>query len=310
MKNKIVILDAKTFGNDINLDIFSSISKTKIYQTTSYEQTLDHIEKASIVITNKVIIDKHIMNNSSLRLICVAATGMNNIDLEFAKKKGIIVKNVVGYSTSSVAQLTFAMALQFIQKIPYYNEYVLNNSWSKSDIFTHIDKPFYELDGKTWGIIGLGNIGKSVALIAKSFGCNVQYYSSTGTNTNTKYKSVNLDKLLKTSDIISIHCALTNSTNNMINKSNIKDIKDKTILLNLGRGGVVNEEDISKILDKRELYYGTDVVAKEPIDEQSPLLAVQNKEQIIITPHIAWASIESRNRLIKSIVNNINEFLN
>ena len=309
MKNKIVILDAKTFGEDIDLSVFNILGEVKLYQTSSYEQTINHISDSSIVITNKVIIDKDIIDSCNIKLICVAATGMNNIDLDYAKKKGIVVKNAVGYSTSSVAQLTLSMALQFIQKISYYNDYVQNNSWCKSDIFTHLDKPFYELDNKTWGIIGLGNIGKKVASIASSFGCNIQYYSTSGTNNDTQYNNVSLDKLLQTSDIISIHCALNDNTLNLINKSNLKLLKDKTIILNLGRGGIVNEEDISKKLDKRELYYGTDVVTVEPIIEQSPLLAVQNKNRIIITPHIAWASIEARKRLVNIVLNNIKEYL-
>jgi len=309
MKNKIAILDAKTFGEDIDLSVFNILGEVKSYQTSSYEQTINHISDSNIVITNKVIIDKDIIDSCNIKLICVAATGMNNIDLEYAKKKGIVVKNAVGYSTNSVAQLTLSMALQFIQKISYYNDYVQNNSWCKSDIFTHLDKPFYELDNKTWGIIGLGNIGKKVASIASSFGCNIQYYSTSGTNNDTQYNNVSLDKLLQTSDIISIHCALNDNTLNLINKSNLKLLKDKTIILNLGRGGIVNEEDISKKLDKRELYYGTDVVTKEPIIEQSPLLAVQNKNRIIITPHIAWASIEARKRLVSIVLNNIKEYL-
>ena len=305
---KISILDAKTFGVDANLEVFNTLGTIQTYQTTSYEQTLSHINDAQVVITNKVIIDKYIMDNSSLKLICVAATGMNNIDLQYAKQKGIVVKNVVGYSTASVAQLTFAIALEFIQKISYYNNYTSSKQWCKSDIFTHLDKPFYELENKTWGIIGLGNIGKKVASIASSFGCNVQYYSTSGVNTNKEYSNVSLEELLKTSDIISIHCALNNVTNNLINNSNMKLIKDDTIILNLGRGGIVNEQDISNEIDSNRLYYGTDVVTKEPIEETNPLINIKNKDRIIITPHIAWASKEARVRLINSIKDNISTF--
>jgi glycerate dehydrogenase len=305
---KISILDAKTFGDDADLSVFETLGTIQTYQTTTYEQTLSHIGDSSIVITNKVIIDKHIMDNSSLKLICVAATGMNNIDLEYAKQKGITVKNVVGYSTASVAQLTFALALEFIQQIPYYNNYTSSKQWSKSDIFTHLDKPFFELDNKTWGIIGLGNIGAKVANIASSFGCNVQYYSTSGVNTNTQYKNISLEELLKTSDIISIHCALNDVTNNLINSKNLTIIKDEAIILNLGRGGIVNEDDISKELDSNKLYYGTDVITKEPILENNPLMNVKNKDRLIITPHIAWASKEARTRLIDNIKDNISNF--
>ena len=305
---KISILDAKTFGDDADLSVFDALGTIQTYQTTSYDQTLSHIGDSIIVITNKVVIDKHIMDNSSLKLICVAATGMNNIDLEYAKEKNIVVKNVVGYSTSSVAQLTFALALEFIQQIPYYNNYTSSKQWCKSDIFTHLDKPFFELENKTWGIVGLGNIGVKVASIANSFGCNVQYYSTSGVNNNKEYKNVSLEQLLKTSDIISIHCALNDVTNNLINSKNLNIIKDEAIILNLGRGGIVNEDDISKELDSNRLYYGTDVITKEPILENNPLMNVKNKDRLIITPHIAWASKEARVRLINSIKDNISNF--
>jgi len=305
---KISILDAKTFGDDADLSVFDALGTIQTYQTTSYDQTLSHIGDSIIVITNKVVIDKHIMDNSSLKLICVAATGMNNIDLEYAKEKNIVVKNVVGYSTSSVVQLTFALALEFIQQIPYYNNYTSSKQWCKSDIFTHLDKPFFELENKTWGIVGLGNIGVKVASIANSFGCNVQYYSTSGVNNNKEYKNVSLEQLLKTSDIISIHCALNDVTNNLINSKNLNIIKDEAIILNLGRGGIINEDDISKELDSNRLYYGTDVITKEPISENNPLMNVKNKDRLIITPHIAWASKEARVRLINSIKDNISNF--
>ena len=305
---KISILDAKTFGADADLSVLNTLGTIQTHQTTTYEETLTNINNANIVITNKVVINKYIMDNSSIKLICVAATGMNNIDLQYAKQKGIVVKNVVGYSTSSVAQLTFALALEFIQKIPYYNEYTSSKQWCKSDIFTNLDKPFYELDNKTWGIIGLGNIGQKVASIASSFGCNVQYYSTSGVNNNKDYKNVSFEELLKTSDIISIHCALNDVTNNLINSINMSLIKDNTIILNLGRGGIVNEQDISEELNSNRLYYGTDVVSKEPIELVNPLLKVINKHRIIITPHIAWASKQARVKLINSIKDNISSF--
>jgi len=307
-QQKIAILDASTLGKDIDLSIFDELGEVSIYPTTTPSEVIAHIGDASIVITNKVIIDASTMDKTNIKLICIAATGMNNIDLAYAKQKNIEVKNVVGYSTSSVAQLTFSIALQFIAKISYYDEYSKSGQWSNSPIFTNVSKPFYELDGKKWGIIGLGNIGKRVALIANSFGCKVLYYSTSGANNNTDYKSVALEELLKQSDIISIHCALNDDTLNLISKTNLSMLKDKAIILNLGRGGIVNEEDISNALDNSNIFYGTDVVTKEPISKESPLLKVVNKDQLIITPHIAWASIEARVRLVNSIKDNIKEF--
>ena len=308
-QEKIAILDALTLGSDVDLTIFDELGEVIVYDTTSPSELISNIGDASIVITNKVVIDANAMDNTNIKLICIAATGMNNIDLAYAAQKNIEVKNVVGYSTSSVAQLTFSIALQFIAKISYYDEYVKSGQWSKSKIFTNVSKPFYELDGKKWGIIGLGNIGKSVANIANSFGCDISYYSTSGMNQNTQYNCLSLEELLKTSDIISIHCALNEDTLNLISKTNLSMLKDKAIILNLGRGGIVNEEDISNMLDNSNIYYGTDVVSKEPIIKDSPLLKIVNKDQLIITPHIAWASIESRKRLIKSIKENIKEFI-
>jgi lactate dehydrogenase-like 2-hydroxyacid dehydrogenase len=307
---KIVFLDAKTLGKDISLDKFNDLGEATIYETTKPTQTLTRVKDADVVITNKVVINKDIIENSNLKLICVSATGTNNIDLEYAKQKGIPVKNVSGYSTNSVAQLTITLALDLIQKIDYYKKYVSNKQWCKSDIFTHIDKPFYELEGKTWGIIGLGNIGMKVANIAKSFGCNVYYYSTSGKNSNSQYEQKSLEELLEISDVISIHCPLTNTTKNLINKSNLKTMKEDVVLINVARGGIINEEDLCEALDSnKSLYCGLDVVEEEPIREDNPLLKVQNKQRIIITPHVAWASIESRNKLIDSVYNNVKEYM-
>ena len=306
----IVFLDRKTLGDDIGLEQFEQFGKITTYESTNPMETIKRVSDASIVVTNKVVIDKEVMDNSDIKLICIAATGMNNIDLEYAKEKNIVVKNVAGYSTASVAQLTFAFALEFVQKINFYDNYVKSGGWENSDIFTNLDKPFYELDGKSWGIIGLGNIGKSVAKVADAFGCNVQFYSTSGANNDTTYVKKTLDELLKTSDIISIHSPLNSDTNNLINKTNIENLKDGSILLNLGRGGIVNEQDISNAInDGVDVYYGTDVVSKEPIEKSSPLLTIKNKEKVLFSPHIAWASKEARVRLLNGIEDNIKEFL-
>lgn len=305
----IVFLDRKTLGDDISLDKFDDFGTVVTYDSTKPNETLKRVQGNQIVVTNKVVIDKDIMDNSDIKLICIAATGMNNIDLDYAKEKGIVVKNVAGYSTSSVAQLTFSFALQFIQKINFYDDFAKNGGWEDSDIFTNIDKPFYELDGKKWGIIALGNIGLQVAKIASAFGCEISYYSTSGKNNNTNYTQTSLDEMLKTCDIISIHAPLNENTLDLINKTNIPLLKDKAILINVGRGGIVNEKDISDELDKREIYFATDVVSVEPIEKSSPYLKIQNKNQLLITPHIAWASVEARERLIDGIVGNIKEFI-
>jgi lactate dehydrogenase-like 2-hydroxyacid dehydrogenase len=305
---KIVFLDRKTLGNDVCLDAFNKFGEVVTYESTSADLTLERIADATIVVTNKVVIDKNIMDQTNIKLICIAATGMNNIDLEYASQKGIEVKNVAGYSTSSVTQLTFALVLDFINKISYYDNFGKNN-WQNNDVFTHLGKSFYDLDGKSWGIIGLGDIGKQVANVAQSFGCNVSFYSTSGKNSCDLYEQKSLENLLKESDIISIHAPLNEQTNNLLNKDNLALIKENAILLNLGRGGIVNEEDISKEIDSRTIYFGTDVVSKEPIVKDSPLLKIKNKEQLLLTPHIAWASKEARVRLVEGIVKNIEGFL-
>jgi len=299
---KLVFLDALTLG-DISLDKFSSLGEIVVYDKTSKDETIDRLKNADIVLTNKVVIDKEVIDNTNLKMIQVLATGMNNIDIEYATKKGIIVKNVAGYSTKSVAQLTFAFALNIINKLFYYDNYS-KNEYSNSEIFTHI-VDFYELNGKTWGIIGLGEIGKEVAKIATAFGCEVVYYSTSGKNNNSEYKQVSLEKVLK-SDIISIHAPLNENTNNLLNKNNLHLIKKDAVLLNLGRGGIVNEGDLADIIDKNGFYAGFDVFTKEPIDKNNPLLNVKN---IVLTPHIAWASKEAREKLVNLAFNNVREFI-
>ena len=306
---KIVILDRETLGTDVDLRIFDKFGEVVSYDITKEDETLDRVKEADIVITNKVVIDSDIMDNSNLKLICISATGMNNVDLVHAKKKNIEVKNVAGYSSSSVAQVAFSMIFHFVNKLNYYKKFVDEGNWQKCEIFTHIDALFHELDAKRVGIIGLGDIGRNFAKKAKAFDCEVVYYSTSGKNSNSEYERVELDELLSTSDIISIHCPLNEDTKDLLNYENMKNIKDGAILLNLGRGGIINEPDLAKIIDEKEIYCGIDVVSVEPIEESNPLLKVKNKEQLLLTPHIGWASIEARARLIELVAKNIEEFI-
>ncbi len=304
---KIVFLDAKTLGKDISLDRFKDIATVDFYETTQPNQVISRIKDAQIVVTNKVVIDKNIIDNSNLKFIQVTATGMNNIDIPYAKQNNIIVKNVAGYSTNSVVQTAFAFIFKFIQDIEYLNSYA-KTKWCNSDSFTHII-PFGELANKKVGIIGLGTIGKQVANIANEFGAEVYYYSTSHKNNNNKYTQLSLEELLKTCDIISIHAPLNENTANLLNKENLVYLKEKTILLNLGRGGIVNENDIALLLDQKEIYFATDVTTIEPIGCENPLLKVVNKNRLILTPHIAWASIEARKTLIQMVYENLNDFI-
>ena len=306
----IVLLDRSTLGFDIDISLFEDFGKIVAYDYTLENETIDRLKDCDIVITNKVLITKNVIDNTNLKLICVSATGTNNIDMEYAKQKGIEVKNVAGYSTSSVAQLTISLVLHFMQKINYYSNYVKNKKWHKSKIFTNIDNPFNELEGKTWGIIGLGNIGEKVAQISSAFGCNINYYSTSNMNYNTTYNTTNLTSLIETSDIITIHCPLNEKTKNLLNYENMHLLKNNVIIINVARGGIINENDITRILNEKNIYFGIDTIEKEPMDFESPLNSILEHENVIITPHIAWASIESRSKLIKGVYNNIKGFIN
>ncbi len=303
---KLVLLDAQTLGDDLDLSPLKQFGELITYPITATEETAIRILDAEVVITNKVIIDRALMEQSKqLKLICIAATGMNNVDLEAAKELGITVKNVAGYSTRSVTQHTFATALYLIEKLDYYNHVVKSQAWSNQSLFTDVSKPYFEIAGKQWGIIGMGGIGQEVAKIATAFGATISYHSTSGNNTNQPYPHKSLEALLQESDILSIHAPLNDQTLNLINQGNLPMLRDGAILLNMGRGGIVNEMDLAAELDRRALYAGLDVSTKEPIEADHPLLHLTHPDRLLLTPHIAWASIEARKKLLEGIVENI-----
>jgi lactate dehydrogenase-like 2-hydroxyacid dehydrogenase len=308
---KIIFLDISTIGEVDNLSLFDELGEFISYEITSPEQRVERISNCQVVITNKVIIDREIMDACrDLRLICVAATGMNNIDIEYAAKKGIEVKNVAGYSTESVAQSTFSMLLYLMHSTSFYDNYVKDGKYARSLIFTHHGPQFTELKGKQFGIIGLGNIGKRVAAIAEAFGCSVVYHSTSGKNLYSNYKHLSLNDLLNTSDIVTIHCPLNEQTRNLIDKEKLKLMKKSAYLLNAGRGGIIDEPALAGALDKSWIAGAAlDVLSQEPINSKNLLLDIKNKEKLLITPHIAWASIEARTLLVEKIIQNIRDFL-
>jgi len=307
---KLALLDAQTLGVDLDLSPLEAFGELEVYETTEPDETLDHIDDAEIVITNKVVIDRAIMQAAPrLKLICVAATGMNNIDLAAAEELGITVKNVAGYSTQSVTEHTFAMLFAIVKKMEYYTLYARGGAWSQSMIFTHLEQPFWEIAGKRWGIIGMGTIGQNVARIARAMGAEVVYHSTSGTNTDQPYTHLDLDTLLSTCDIVSIHAPLDDRTRNLIGLENLPLLKDGAILLNLGRGGIINETALARELDRRELYVGLDVLETEPITAYHPFMHIDHIERLTITPHIAWGSVEARRKLLEGIVGNIVEFV-
>lgn len=307
---KIVCLDADTLGNDVDLDaVFGKFGEFISYNMTDSSQTIKRLQGADIVLTNKVLITKDVIAQTSLKLICVTATGVNNIDLEAAKEANIPVKNVAGYSTNSVAQQTFANILALRNSTSYYENYGKNSDgWAKSPIFVNLDRPIFELSGKKFCVVGLGTIGLEIAKIAQAFGCDVCYYSTSGNNLNPNYKKVNFDEALKC-DIISIHAPLNENTKNLFDANALNQLKDGTMLVNSGRGGIIDEEKIAQIIDEREIYFVTDVLEKEPIRADHPLLKVKNKDRLMITPHIAWASVEARKKLIELSAKNIEDFI-
>ena len=308
---KIVFLDAETIGQVNNLDKLDEFGKVTYYPVTKPNERISRISGNEVVITNKVVIDKEVIDASPmLKLVCIAATGMNNVDLDYAAGKGIQVKNVAGYSTESVAQSTFSLLFYLLNKPRYFDEYVKSGKYMQSPVFTHIGRTFWQLSGKKFGIIGLGTIGKRVAQIAMAFGAEVIYHSTSGKNLEQSYPHYKLDELLGASDVISVHCPLNDKTRNLITYRELSLMKPSSILLNTGRGGIVNENDLTRALNQDIIMgAGLDVLSHEPILKDNPLLAIKKPDKLIITPHVAWTSKEAREKLIEGIYFNIINYI-
>lgn len=307
---RIVFLDSATIGN-ISLAPIENLGELITYPTTSEKEALSRVADAEILIVNKVKVTKQVIESApKLRLICEAATGVNNIDLETAKAKGIPVKNVSGYSTDSVVQITFAQILNLISDTNRFDAEVKDLIYSKGPIFTDVSKPYSELSGKTIGIVGLGAIGTKVAKIAEAFGMNIIYYSTSGTNHSTEYKSVSKQDLLSLADVISIHAPLNDRTRGLIGKEDLNNMKRTAIIVNMARGGIIDETALAEAIDN-ELIAGAaiDVYTQEPPVLDNPLLHTKHPERLRFTPHIGWASQEAIVRLIDGVANNIREFL-
>lgn len=307
---KIVFLDAKTIGDDIDLSGYEALGEVVKYDFSTPEESLERTKDADVIVLNKVEInEKSIGKAEKLKLVCVTATGTNNLDKEYLAKKNIEWRNVAGYSTESVAQHTFALLFYLTEKLRYYDEYVKSESYVGDVSFTHFDHVFHEINGKTWGIIGLGNIGRRVADIAKLFGCKVIYYSTSGKNNQDGYERVSFDELLKNSDIVSVHAPLTPETEGLMNATAFSKMKKTAIFLNLGRGPIVVEKDLAEALENKTIAAaGLDVLSKEPMSESNPLKNIKDSEKLFITPHIAWASVEARTRLMDIILGYIKEY--
>ena len=298
-------------GTDVSVDSISEYGETTVYRNTTAEDVAERIKDAQIIVANKVPLNESTLKDAKdVKLICEFATGYDNVDLNYCKSRGIKVANVVNYSTDAVAQHTFAMCLYILEKLRHYDEYVKSGEYAAQDRFSNFDLPYTELAGKTWGIIGMGNIGKKVAEIAKAFGCRVIFYSVTGRSSCTEYERVDFDTLLKESDFLSLHCPLSDITRNLINLDALKKMKKTAILLNVARGPVVNDEDLYTALTENYILgAGLDVTGTEPMKDSNPLSRIKDSNRLIITPHMAWASIEARTRCVSETCKNIEAFL-
>lgn len=307
---KIVFLDAKTIGEDIDLSGFDEFGEVVKYGFSTAEEARERSKDADVLVLNKVQVNEQTIGAAKhLKLVCVTATGTNNLDKEYLAKQGIEWRNVAGYSTESVAQHTFAMLFYLLEKLPYYDNYVKSEKYVNDVSFTHFAKAFHELSGKTYGIIGLGNIGRRVADIAKAFGCHVIYYSTSGRNSQPGYERVSFDELLERSDIVSIHAPLDENTLGLMNQKAFAKMKSSAILLNVGRGTIINEADLAEALNNRTIAAaGLDVLSVEPMQPENPLRGIKDSERLLITPHIAWAGVEARMRLMDIILNQMKEF--
>lgn len=307
---KIIFLDAKTLGDDIDYTPFEKLGEVVRYPFTSSEEAPERVKDADVLVVNKVMVNKDtICTAEKLKLVCVTATGTNNLDKDYLAQRGIQWRNVAGYSTESVAQHTFAMLFYLLENLRYYDDYVKEGCYINDRIFTHFDRTFHELRGKTWGILGLGAIGRRVADIAGMFGANIIYYSASGAASQKGYRQVDFEMLLRESDILSIHAPLNEYTEGIMNMEAFKKMKPGAVLLNLGRGPIVCEEDLAAALNAGEIRAaGLDVLCKEPMSADNPLLHVKDKERLFITPHIAWAAVEARKRLMEIIAGQIREY--
>lgn len=307
---KIVFLDASTMG-DTPLDEIAGYGELVCYATSTKEEAMERVRDCEVLIVNKVKVDSALIGSApKLRLICEAATGVNNIDLTAAAAHGIPVRNVAGYSTDSVAQETFMHILSLAGSGPYFDDAVKSGSYSGSGLFTDVSHPFYELTGKTLGVIGMGAIGHKVASIAEAFGMNVIYYSTSGTSHCKDYPSVPLDELMSVSDVISVHAPYNERTAGLVSDKELRLMKPSAFIVNMGRGGIIDESALATAVDEDRIGGAAlDVFVTEPVPLDNPLLHTRHPEKLRFTPHTAWASIEARARLAHCIAENIGNSL-
>lgn len=308
---KIAILERNSVGLDVDVECLKELGEVSVYANTTAADVEEKIKDAEIIVANKAPLNADTLKNApNVRLICEFATGYDNVDINYCRERGIKVANVVNYSTDAVAQHTFALCLYVLEKLNHYDKYVKSGEYAAQDRFSNFDIPYTELAGKTWGIIGMGNIGKRVAEIAQAFGCRVIFYSASGNSSCTEYERVDLDTLLGEADFLSLHCPLSERTRHLIDIEALKKMKKTAILINVARGPVVKDEDLYTALTEGYIAgAGLDVTSTEPMKSSNPLSSIQDSNKLIITPHMAWASIEARTRCVMETHKNIKAFL-
>lgn len=303
---KIVFLDAATMGTS-SLAPIEKVGELTAWPNSTPEEAVDRVADCEVLIINKIKVNDRLLDAAlKLRLVCEAGTGVNNIDVDACSRRGVIVRNVAGYSTDSVVQETFMHILNLLGNGAYFDNVVKSGLYSRSGLFTDYSHPFVEMAGKTLGVIGLGAIGSKVARIGVAFGMNVIYYSTSGTNHCSDYPSVSLERLMSESDVISVHAPYNERTAGLVGEKELRMMKPKAVIVNMGRGGIVVEDALAKVIDEGVIGgAGLDVYSVEPVPADHPLLHTRHPERLSLTPHIAWASIEARSRLIQSIADNI-----
>lgn len=307
----IVVLERHSVGVDVDVDGLKEFGDVTYYRNTTLDEVAQRVVDADIIVANKSPLNESTLKDAhNVKLIAEFATGYDNVDLEYCRKRNIAVCNVRNYSTAAVAQHTFAMLLYLLEHLRHYDEYVKGGQYGAQDRFSNFDNPFCELEGKVWGIVGLGNIGKKVAAIAREFGCRVICCSASGRRLEDGYEQVDLDTLLAQSDVVSLHCPLTDKTMNLIDKDALSKMKPTAYLINVARGRVVNNEDLYDALINNVIAgAGLDVITDEPIRSSNPLSTLMDSDKLIITPHLAWASVEARQRCVDMTCDNIRAFI-
>ena len=304
----IVVLDAATLGQDLDLSIFEKYGKLTVYSSTSAEEIGAHLADADVALLNKIKLgEPQLKNAKRLKLICVAATGFDNIDLSYCRANGIAVCNVVGYSTQSVAQVTLAMALSLVTHLPEYTETVRSGEYTKSGVANRLVPVYHEIAGKTWGIIGFGNIGRQVGVVAQAMGCRVLVNKRTPIE---GWECVDLERICRESDIISIHTPLNDFTRNLIDDAHIRMMKPSAVVINVARGAVTDEAALTEAIVQGRLgALGIDVYTQEPFSEDHPFQRIRHLPNVCLTPHMAWGGYETRVRLLNEMAQNIEVFL-